>query len=275
MRSHLLEGRVHHRRLRPFDYRLGHGVWYVGLDLDEIDAVIGRLRLVARNRRHVLGFHDADHLTMPAPDVASGIREHLRGSGIDHTGLRLTLITNLRVLGYVFNPASFVLGHDADGHLAVVVVEVHNTHGERHLYTLRPGVGLGEGEAASGSAGSPFRAGMAKAFYVSPFLEMAGRYVVHVREDADRLSIAIEESQGETRMLSTSLVLRRRPLTDAGLLRMLVRYPFVTHKTIAMIHWHALRLWLKGARFLRHGEAGGVVGRHPEPARDGVRGTGR
>ena len=50
----------------------------------------------------------------------------------------MTLITSLRVLGYVFNPASFFLCRDARGILRVVIVEVHNTFGERHLYTLRP-----------------------------------------------------------------------------------------------------------------------------------------
>ena len=56
-------------------------------------------------------------------------------------------------------------------------------------------------------------------------------------------------------MLTTSLVLRRRPLTDRTLLTMLVRHPLVTQKTIGLIHWHALRLWLRGARFHRHGAA--------------------
>ena len=35
---------------------------------------------------------------------------------------------------------------------------------------------------------------------------------------------------------------------------MLLRHPFVTQKTIGMIHCHALRLWLRGAPFFRHGE---------------------
>jgi DUF1365 family protein len=33
---------------------------------------------------------------------------------------------------------------------------------------------------------------------------------------------------------------------------MLLRYPLVTQKTIVLIHWHALRLWLRGAVFHRH-----------------------
>ena len=34
---------------------------------------------------------------------------------------------------------------------------------------------------------------------------------------------------------------------------MLLRHPLIGHRTIALIHWHALRLWLRGAPFLRHG----------------------
>ena len=55
-------------------------------------------------------------------------------------------------------------------------------------------------------------------------------------------------------MLSTSLVLRRRPMTDRTLLRALLRHPLLTQRTIALIHWHAFRLWLKGAPFFRHSE---------------------
>ena len=37
MRSHLLEGKVRHRRARPFTYGLEHDVWYAALDLAELD----------------------------------------------------------------------------------------------------------------------------------------------------------------------------------------------------------------------------------------------
>ena len=32
----------------------------------------------------------------------------------------------------------------------------------------------------------------------------------------------------------------------------------MTQRTMGLIHWHALRLWLRGARFYRHGEAARV-----------------
>ncbi len=246
MRSHLLEGKVRHRRSRPFTYGLEHDVWYAALDLSELNELDARLRLFGRNRRSAAVFRDRDHLPVPATDVDADLRSHLRTHGENPDGWRVTLITNLRVLGYVFNPASFYLCRDRHGDLRVVVVEVHNTYGERHLYTLR---------APDRAEASPFAAAMDKAFFVSPFIEQAGRYAVHIRDEPDGVRIAIALRQDGQPLLSTSLVLRRVPLTDRSLLRMLVRHPLLTQRTIGLIHWHALRLWLRGAPFLRHGAA--------------------
>ena len=242
MRSHLLEGIVRHRRARPVDYALEHAVFYVALDLAEVDLVVSSLRLVSRDRWNAMTFRDRDHFDPPAADLPIAVRSHLRAEGVDPRGWRVTLVTNLRVLGHVFNPASFYLCRDADGVLRVVIVEVHNTHGERHLYTLHGGVSDGA-----------FEASMAKDFYVSPFIAMAGRYRVLVRDDAARLRITINEEQEGELILHTSLDLARHPLTDRMVSRMLLRHPLPTLKTIGMIHVHALRLWLRGLTFHRHG----------------------
>ena len=224
-----------------------HDVFYFALDLAELDEVATRLRLVGRNRRSVVGFRDADHLPTPATDLDSDVRAHLRKEGEDPAGWQITLITNLRILGYVFNPASFFLCRDAAGVLRVVIVEVHNTFGERHMYTLRPA-------ASPGEAPGPFGASMAKAFFVSPFISLDGRYAVHVRDDDEGVRIAIVLRQDGEVMLSTSLLLERRPLTDGSLLRLLLRHPFMTQRTMGLIHLHAIRLWWRGARFYRHGD---------------------
>ncbi len=245
MRSHILDGTVHHRRVRPFDYSLQHGVYYLALDLDEVDEVDRRHRLLSRNRRNVLAFRDADHLDPPAADLPARIREHLATEGWDSTGWRITLVTTPRVLGYGFNPASFYLCRDAADRLRVVIVEVHNTHLERHLYTL----------TAREPDEAVFQSSMDKTFYVSPFIEMEGGYTVRVRDEPESLRIAIDQGDAKGGVLYTSLTLRRRRLTDRMLVRMMFRHPLVTHKTIVMIHLHALRLWRRGARFHRHGES--------------------
>jgi DUF1365 family protein len=250
MRSHLVEGTVRHRRARPIEYALEHDVFYLALDLDELDEVDRRIRLISRNRRNVVEFRDADHWPQPASDLRRSVLDHLRAEGEDPGGWRITLVTNPRVLGYVFNPASFYLCRDRAGVLRVVVVEVHNTpHLERHLYTLR-----------SGTPGPRFVASMDKDFYVSPFIDMDGRYTVHVQDDPSRLRIAINERQDGAPLLATSLVLERRPLTDRSLLRMLLRHPLSTQRTVGLIYLHAWRLWRRGVPFQRHGVAVAEVG---------------
>ncbi len=244
MRSHLLEGKVAHRRSSPAKWAMEHDVFFFALDLSELDEVDTSLRLVSRNRRNLFGFRDADHWPKPATDLRATVLDHLRAEGEDPTGWRITLVTNLRILGYVFNPASFYLCRDASGALRVVVVEVHNTHLERHLYTLR-----------ARSPEGPFVSGMDKDFYVSPFIDMEGQYAVHVSDRAAGLRIAINERKGDSPVLSTSLVLTRKVLSDRSLLRMLLRHPLMTHRTMALIHVHALRLWRLGIRFQRHGPA--------------------
>lgn len=243
MRSHLLEGSVRHRRSKTTSYALEHAVFYFALALDELDEVTRRVPLIRRNRGGLVSFWDADHLPAGARDIAPEIRAHLQAHGLEPEGWEITLVTNLRVLGYVFNPASFYLCRDGSGQLQVVIVEVHNTHGERHLYTLRP----------AGEAHESFAASMDKAFYVSPFISSAGQYHVTVRDDPDGLQIGINLRQEGELVLATSLVLVRRPLSTRSLAWMLVRHPLITHGTIAMIHWHALRLFRRGVRFHPHG----------------------
>ena len=58
------------------------------------------------------------------------------------------LLTNLRLLGYVFNPVSYFYCYGADGELAAIVAEVGNTFGERHPYLLTAGNQVQDGAAA-------------------------------------------------------------------------------------------------------------------------------
>ena len=137
LRSHLLRGVVRHRRTQPMPYELEHDVFYLALDLDEIDVVDERLRLFSRGRANVLTLRDSDHWVPDATDLRGAVHAHLREEGFDTAGWRITFIATPRVLGYQFNPASFYLCRDPEGVMQVVIVEVHNTHGERRLYTLR------------------------------------------------------------------------------------------------------------------------------------------
>ena len=136
--------------------------------------------------------------TCPLP-----IADHLRLEGIAPDGWRITLVTNLRVLGYVFNPASFYLCRDPDGALQVVIVEVHNTHRERHLYTLR----------RRDDEGTLRRPRWTRTSTSRRSSTWRGRYTVRVRDEPSRLRITINEDQDGELLLHTSLDLTRRRMS--------------------------------------------------------------
>ena len=124
---------------------------------------------------------------------------------------------------------------------------MHNTHGERHCYLLEPG-DRGHAEAD-------------KAFYVSPFLTVDGRYRMSFSQPGERLSIQMELIQDGRRVFQASLTARRRPLSTAPLLRMAMRYPLMTARVSALIHYHGVKLWLRGVPRVRrpdHAPQGGV-----------------
>src|SRR5262249_44202413 len=87
-----------------------------------------------------------------------------------------------------------------------------------------------------------------KAFYVSPFLDMALRYQFRVLPPQDRVAIAILAGAGNGPAMTAVLTARRREFSDLILLRALLAMGAITIKVTAAIHWEALRLWLKRIR---------------------------
>jgi hypothetical protein len=58
----------------------------------------------------------------------------------------------------------------------------------------------------------------------------------------------VDLTRAGRRALQARLTLRPEPITDRAIAKALLRYPFMTLKVVAAIHFEALRLWRKGAR---------------------------
>jgi DUF1365 family protein len=246
---------VTHHRLEGPAHRFGYPIYMFLLDLDELDALDSALNLWGRNRPRVVAFYDRDHFRDLARDVRSNLRALLETSGHAWPGGRVTVLTHCRVLGYVFNPVSFYYCHDRDGALALIVAEVNNTFGDRHCYVLP--VARAEHRQAAGGTG-PARYGWTekKLMHVSPFFSLDGSYRWEFDVPGDRLHARVDVMVRGVRQFTAGLALTRAELSDRTLARALVRYPLVTAKVIAAIHWEALKLWWKGAPF------------HPRPPYD-------
>ena len=233
-KSALYVGRVRHLRTRPRAHRLSYRVFWMLLDLDEIDALEGRLRLFSRNRFNLYAFRDADYGDRTGSPLRPQIEATLRQAGLEPDGGPIRLLTMPRILGYAFNPLSTYFCHRRDGSLCATVYEVHNAFGEIHSYVAR-----------ADDAGGPVRQEADKVFHVSPFMGLAMRYAFTVVPPGERVSIAIDGHDDEGRLIAAVLSGTRTELSDATLLRLLATHPLLTLKVTAAIHWHALRLLAK------------------------------
>jgi DUF1365 family protein len=146
-----------------------------------------------------------------------------------------------RLLGYVFNPVSFWFCCDRFGGLRAVLCEVNNTFGERHCYLVHR-------DDRRAIAPDEWLEGR-KAFHVSPFLPIDGRYRFRFRLEAERVHVDVNYYDGEGLVLATSVGGRREPLSDRSVLRRFAAHPTMTLAVIARIHWQALLLWRKRIRF--------------------------
>lgn len=253
--SCLYEGVVVHRRhVHARHAKQGHllryKVFYLLLDLDELPALSRTSTLLGHNRRALFGVHDRDHGPGDGTPLRPWVDAQLAAAGIDLAGGTVRLMCFPRVLGYVFNPISVYFCYRADGDLVATLYEVGNTFGERHTYVIPANVT----PAASGSGrAGPLDQGCEKKFYVSPFTPMESTYRFRVVPPADHVALSIRQSTPEGPLLDASFTGVRLPLSERALLRLALKFPLLTFKVIAGIHWEAFRLWRKGNPVFRHG----------------------
>ena len=236
--SALYVGEVVHQRTRTFDHRLRYRLWMVLADLDELDGLQDRLRLL-RRRFGPITLRTADHGDRSGRPLRLQIETHLAAAGIDIAGGPIRLLTMPRILGYGFNPISVFFCHTPDGALAALLYEVTNTFHERHSYLV----------AVPENQTGPVRQTVEKRFFVSPFMDRDLTYDFTVRPPGEAVSVVVAVRRGDTPILTASFAGLRRPLTDGQLLRAFVNHPLLTWKVTWGIHWEALMMMLKGARY--------------------------
>jgi uncharacterized protein len=228
-----IRGQTFHGRKGAVTNRFRYGVDYVLVNMDSATGP----GLFSRNRTNLMSVHDADHGGAPKHGRgAAWVRDILAAHGIQAQDIHL--LAQPRIIGHVFNPVSFWLC-DHNG-LRAVIAEVTNTYGDRHCYLCT---------RDDGGVIQPTDTLQAtKILHVSPFQPVLGTYAFRFDIRDDRIGIWIDYTT-ENGGVFTNLVGPRTALTNAGLIRACLRRPFGSRRVLALIHWQALKLAIKGAKF--------------------------
>jgi cyclopropane-fatty-acyl-phospholipid synthase len=136
MNSKLYTGIVEHERFQPASHRLVYKLYMYALDLAELETLDQRFPLFGYNRLRPVSLYDRDYLGQQSVSIRRKVLEHVSAHISTDDVKQIILVTSPRLLGYVFNPASFYFCLSPSGRLLAAVTEVNNTFGEKHVYVL-------------------------------------------------------------------------------------------------------------------------------------------
>lgn len=249
----LYQGYTIHARRKPSSNRFKYNVYMAYVDLDELAS--GRLDqwplFSSRTGWSVLSLLHRDH--MFNEPLAVPLITRVRDVVDRETGKRpagpIRLLTNLRVLGVEFNPVSFYYVFDEAGvAVETLVAEVSNFPWfEQHNYVVIPV------EEASGGGGLRRFSGHAKAFHVSPFMDISGiRYDWLVGDPGETVKVRINLKEAGERSFIASLDAERVPWSAWNLLKMQAVYPMHALWVMVGILYEASKLFTGGFRFFPH-----------------------
>ncbi|MBN9218622.1 MAG: DUF1365 domain-containing protein [Mesorhizobium sp.] len=237
----LYPGEVMHARLKPFGHRFVYSVFSLLVDIDRLAELDRMTWLLKVNRAGLASFHESDHVERDGETLRCFADRLLAGAGLSEPAARILLLAYPRILGYVFNPISVYFCYGKAGTLIALIYAVRNTFGQRHTYVAP----LEAGDLTPAGV----RQTRTKIFPVSPFIDMGTRYHFHILPPGKVVRLRIHETENGEPLLSATFAGKNQPLGTARLAACLLKFPFMTWKIVAGIHWEALKLWLKGARF--------------------------
>lgn len=239
----LYHGKVMHARLSPKQHRFQYRVYSLLIDIDRLEEASKLSSIFSINRFNLTSFYPSDHMDKNSTGtLRKYVEDCLNVENINWMPSKILLACYPRMLGRVFNPLSIFYIYRDDNKIGAMIYEVRNTFGEKHLYVL---------EIKREDVGNEhIRQQADKSFYVSPFMQMDMRYFFIMSEPYQKMSWRIIEKQKGVPILSATYLGTQTPLTSANLAKFFLQIPLLTWKIVGGIHFEALRLWLKGLKYV-------------------------
>lgn len=244
MKSCIYKGQVRHRRFENKAHSFDYSLYMMFVNLDEMDTLFTNFRgwSTQSNQSAFAHFRRQDHFGDPQESLKQSVKDLVqKDAGIDLEG-DIYLLTHFRYFGYVFNP--LCLYYCLDKHnkeVVAIVAEVSNTPWkEKHCYVLSDNQGTER----------KHRYSHPKAFHVSPFLKMNMDYHWRLFTPNEKLFVHLENRRGQEKLFDATMLLEREEINQTSLSKVLFAYPLMTLKVIFAIHYEALKLWLKGIKYI-------------------------
>jgi DUF1365 family protein len=242
----LLECHVRHERFKHKHYKFDFSFFWFKIPLQ---------LFLQQEPSFLAGLYKlkySDHLKLGKSTLWENIHVFMKQHGIDGDAKAINIFTHLSFLGYLFNPVCFFIIEMPCGKKHAII-QIGNTFNE-----LKP-IFVHDVDSNSQNDLVKFSYSSQKNFYISPFTPLDSKLTFRWKQQGDNLSISVideevSEQNAYTTTMRAVLTSKRYQYTWKLLLIYTLKYPLITLQTIVMIHWHAMRLWLKGVPFIKKHE---------------------
>ncbi len=240
MTSFIYNGTVIHKRFKPKIHFFKYHVFAFLIDLSELEILNKKIKFFSYNRFNIISFFEKDHGDRDGSSLIEWVKNNLVKNSIDIKDVKIKLLCYPRIFGYVFNPLSIFYVYDKNENLISILYEVKNTFGEQHTYIFK-----------TNKNENILEHSCSKKLHVSPFIEMNCKYFFKISKPGQKISIIIDQFQENQKILYASQDGTRADFTSIELLKSYLKHPLMTFKIISAIHFEALKLWIKGIRFVK------------------------
>ena len=256
MKSAIYSGTLRHRRMEPKKHDFTYHVLMFYIDLSEIDTLFRVPFLFSNRFPRLIGFDRHDYLTgnQKFPSLDMAVRALiLEKTGKKHEG-PIRMLTQLRYLGFCFNPVTFYYCFDQQESLKFIVSEITNTPWyERRTYVH---------EVTDDQKHHRFE--FEKDFHISPFMPMEMHFQWNFSKpepthERDVLSVHMENwtPDRSRKVFDATLILKADSWTAVVLIAKILSSPLLTFKSFIGIYYQAFLLKLKKVPFYSHPNSGG------------------
>ena len=231
----LSQGHVYHSRREGAKTAFRYPTFFTFFNCDNEE---GFLKTLRQNFFGLLSFQGKDYLQQTPAPVSSTVKNFLKEQ-CGYQPDQVWLYSMPRMFGYAFNPVSFWCCYKKS-QLDAILVEVHNTFGERHFYWIQPENGIKASEWYKAE----------KHFHVSPFFPVDGFYKFRFDFLSQSIKIYINyyNPDGSIRLV-TWVDGELTPLENHSFLALFFKYGWITPLVVLRIHYQAFKLWLRKSHF--------------------------
>ncbi len=210
------------------------------INLQELENLEKKINFFSYNKFNILSFYERDHGPRDGSSLIEWAKNTLLNAKINIGSGSIKLLCYPRFFGYVFNPLSIFYCYDENSRLKAILYEVKNTFNEQHTYVF-----------SSNPYSNLILHRCDKKFYVSPFIEMKTFYNFRLLNPGKTLNVFIKQSDTQGILLTACQFGKKIEINSRTLLFQFLRHPLMSFKVITVIHFEALRLWIKGVKFVK------------------------